>query len=155
MNISKPIGDSTYGPCVIRVVIGLYLSMVGLSAHSNMPGFLQGVRTMFGYSESTSIPLASNFPYICMAVGFLLIIGLWTTMTASLASIISAYLIYNTGLTVQNVAANKDIMILAAQVGQSSLKSMILNRDVLVLAGCVSLLYTGAGFFSIDSFRKG
>lgn len=155
MNISKPLGDSSYGPFVIRVVIGMYLCIVGLSAHSNVPSFITGIQSMYGFSQSGASVLGSNFPYICMLVGFLLIIGLWTTLTAALASAIFAFLIYNTGITVQNVSVNKDIMILASQVSTESFRSLVLNRDVIVLAGCVSLLYTGAGFFSIDSFRKG
>ncbi|MGI6680007.1 MAG: hypothetical protein ACOX3T_00700 [Bdellovibrionota bacterium] len=156
MNISKPIGDSSYGPFIIRGVIGAYLFIVGLAPLDNIAGFADGIKNMYGFSENTSMMLGSNFPYICIFTGFFLIIGMWTTLTASLAAGIFAFLIYNFGITVTpETPMHQDIMMLAFRVSKHPITSYLFNRDVIAFAASISLLYTGAGFFSIDSFRKG
>lgn len=135
MDISKPIGDSAYGPFIIRVVIGAYLFIVGLAPMDDIPGFVEGIKKMYHFSDGVSMMIGSTFPYVCMFTGFFLIIGMWTTLTAMFACAVFAFGIYGFGLTPSEYAP--------------------FNRDIMVLAGCVSLMYTGAGFFSIDSFRKG
>lgn len=134
MDLRKPIGDSSYGPFIIRIMIGSYLFMIGLVPMNDIQGLVEAVKKIYGFQDGTAMLVGSIFPYICMITGFFLIVGMWTTLAAIFASFIYIFGIYGFGLSPSPYEP--------------------FNRDILTLAGCVSLMYTGAGFFSIDSFKN-
>jgi uncharacterized membrane protein YphA (DoxX/SURF4 family) len=74
-------------------------------------------------------------PYFELAAGVLLIVGIWTTLAAMLTS----------------------LMLLSFVIAFGAFPKggeLLFNKDILLLAASVSLLYSGAGALSIDRFRK-
>lgn len=106
-----------------------------------MPGFvhpdfvlqMQGMKAM---PEGVSTVYAILLPYLELLAGAFLIIGFWTTFTAILSAIIFAVSVYLWGI-------------------YPTESKVIFNKDIVLLACAISLLYSGAGAFSMDRFRKG
>ena len=138
MKISEPIGNPAWGALFVRIAIGVLFVLGGLHQLS-LPMSSEAARVIHPVGLLQSMPphtvtfLNLAFPYIQIASGVLLLIGFWTTLGAVVATLVAAMILYRTGIFPQHD---------------------MLNKDVIVFAGALSLMYTGAGAFSVDSFRK-
>ena len=135
MKPGEPIGNPAWGALFIRVAVGCFFVFKGLNEIDHAPIAIQQVGLLKNMPAHLHTLLGLLIPYLEIVAGSLLVIGFWTTIGAAAASLIALFFVYAVGVFPSG--------------------SHLLNRDLIVLAGAMSLLYTGSGAFSVDGFRKG
>lgn len=134
LKINEPVGNPIYGPLLIRMTLGIYFVIAGFSKLDNIPGFIKEVQSFRILPDHIATLYAILLPYAEMAAGVLLIIGIWTTLAALLSSLM--------------------LLSFVLAFGPFPTGGKLFNKDILLLAASMSLLYSGAGALSIDRFRK-
>lgn len=134
MKMNEPLGNAIYGPMLIRLALGAYFVLAGLKKLHNQAQFIAEVQKFGILPAQLSTLYAVLLPYLEIGAGALLLIGIWTTLAALVTSALLASFIYALGLFPNS--------------------SDLFNKDVILLAASMSLLYSGAGGWSIDRFRK-
>lgn len=132
--MNEPLGNAIYGPMLIRLALGAYFVLAGLKKLHNQAQFIAEVQKFGILPAQLSTLYAVLLPYLEIGAGALLLIGIWTTLAALVTSALLASFIYALGLFPNS--------------------SDLFNKDVILLAASMSLLYSGAGGWSIDRFRK-
>ncbi len=133
MKPSSPIGQAIYGPLFIRIALGLYFVLAGLVKLQNPEGFITEIQGMGILSPRGSMLFGIILPYAEIFAGALLVVGFWTVLAAMLTSVMLIAFVLAVGLKPGAFAP--------------------FNKDLILLAASVSILYSGAGAFSIDRFR--
>lgn len=133
--MNQPIGDSSFGPFLIRVSLGSYFVLAGLLKLDNLDAFLQVVSTFSLLPKQLAIIVGGILPYMEVVSGALLVLGFWTTLAGFMSSILLASFVYMFGIYPKG-------------------NTELFNKDIILLCASISLLYTGAGMLSIDNFRK-
>ena len=136
MKPSEPIGNPAWGALFVRLAVGFFFVLKGLNEVDHAPIAIQSVGVLKNLSPHVVTLLGILIPYLEIAAGSLLVLGFWTTLGAFGASAIALFFIYMVGIFPRGISPQ------------------LLNKDLVVLAGSLSLLYTGAGAFSVDKFRK-
>ena len=136
MKMHEPVGKPEYGALFLRMPLGAYFILAGLMKLKSVHVFIETVKAYGMLPENASILVGVLVPYLEVAAGILLLLGLWTTLAAFVASILLASYIYAVGFL---VGEGKELF----------------NKDLILLAAAISLLFTGPGRGSIDGFRKG
>lgn len=136
MKMHEPIGANSHGPMLIRVTLGGYLLMTGYQRLRDIPALVEEVKKFNVLPEHLAQLYGMLMPYLAVGAGSLLIIGMWTTLAAIVSSLIIGSVIY-------------------AMRGYPDTAAKLFDRDIIIFACSLSLLYTGAGTLSIDTFRKG
>lgn len=132
--MNEPIGNPIWGPFFIRVALGAYFLLAGLAKLDNIQGFIQEVQSFNILSPHMSTLYGILLPYVEIAGGTLLILGIWTTLAALLISLMLLSFVIAFGFFPRG--------------------GSMFNKDILLLAAALSLMYSGAGAMSIDRFRK-
>ena len=109
--------------------------LAGLAKLDNLRSFIGEVQKFGILPEPFSTLYAILLPYVEIVAGGMLIIGIWTTLAAICTSLMLASFVFAFGLFPP--------------------PGKLFNKDILLLCASLSLLYSGAGAFSIDRFRKG
>lgn len=134
MKMNHPVGNPLYAPVFIRLTLGAYFVLAGLMKLQNPQAFVDEIKK-FGILKDPILTLYGILlPYFEIGCGTMLIIGVFTTLAAILTSL----------MLISFIVALK----LFPSGGH------LFNKDVVLLAASLSLLWSGAGFFSIDHFRK-
>lgn len=134
MKMNEPIGDSLYGPLILRSVLGAYFIISGMRLLDDIPGFIAEVQRFGILPNQMAAMYAILLPYFQIGVGGLLVIGFWTTFASMISSLM--------------------LISFVIAIGLFPTKFGPFNKDLILLASAISLLYTGAGAFSLDRFRK-
>ena len=135
MKMNEPIGNPIWGPFILRIVLGAYFVLAGWAKLSNVPGFIKEVQS-FGVLPAQAATLYGILlPYFEIVAGVFLIIGIWTTLAALLTSLMLLSFVMAFGIFPKTGA-------------------LLFNKDILLLAASISLMYSGAGAISVDRFRK-
>jgi len=134
MKMHEPVGDACFAPLLIRLGLGSYFVLAGLLKLDDVPGFIEGVRSFNILPDHMATLYGILLPYLEIAFGGLLVIGIWTT----LASIVTSLMLFS----------------FVVAIGVFPEGTNLFNKDIILLAASLSLLYSGAGAFSIDRFRK-
>jgi uncharacterized membrane protein YphA (DoxX/SURF4 family) len=134
MKLNEPVGDARYGPLFVRIPLGAYFVLASLGKLNHAAAFVDEVRRFHVLPDQLGTLYGILLPYVELTVGFFLLLGIWTTLCAVLAALMMfsftlAFGFFHSGVN-------------------------IFNKDILVLGGALSLLFTGAGAYSVDSFRK-
>lgn len=139
---SKPAtssSNSSYGPLFIRISIGAYFIIAGLTKLDHIDAFVNQIRS-FGF---VSYPLATAYggvlPYLEILTGLMLIFGFLTTIAASLCCVMLGTFIYAIGFF---------------PYAKVAFASNLFNKDIILFCATISLFYSGPGAFSIDGFRR-
>ena len=135
MKMNEPVGNSMYGPLFIRLSLGSYFILAGLTKLENPTAFVNEVQKFNILREPLATLYGILLPYVEILSGMLLLLGLWTTLAAILSS----------------------LMLLSFAIALKFFPepgSHLFNKDVILLGASMSLLWSGPGFFSIDYFRK-
>lgn len=135
MKMHEPVANSIYGPLILRATLGVYFFLAGITKLDNMDAFVQVVRNVKILPPNLALVYAILLPYFEVFVGILLVLGIWTTLAAILASAMLVSYIVAIGMFPHQ-------------------GSELFNKDVILLAGTLSLLFTGSGAMSVDRFRK-
>jgi len=135
IKMHEPIGHQVWGPFLVRVSLGGYFVLAGLAKIHNISAFVSEVQATHMLPAPFSTLYAITLPYLEVGAGALMVIGIWTTLAAILMSLMIGSFIFALGLF-----PNHD---------------KLFNKDIILLCASLSLLYSGAGAFSIDRFRKG
>lgn len=135
MKMHEPVGKPEYGALILRMPLGAYFVLAGLMKLKNVHVFIETVKTYNVLPENVAILAGVLIPYLEVGCGALLLLGLWTTLSASISSILLCSYIYSVGFL---VGEGKELF----------------NKDIILLGAALSLLYTGPGRGSIDGFRK-
>jgi uncharacterized membrane protein YphA (DoxX/SURF4 family) len=136
MKMNEPIGDAAFGPLFLRVALGSYFVLAGLLKLENMEAFLKVIETIAFIPKPLAMIIGVLTPYLEVFSGVLLILGFCTTLSALIMSILLCGFIYLFGIYPKG-------------------SSELFNKDIILLAGSICLLFTGAGAISLDKFRKG
>lgn len=134
MKMHQPLGNPIYGPFLVRISIGGYFLLAGLMKLDNIPSFVKEVRSFDILPAHLATLYGILLPYTEVAVGILLLIGIWTTGAAIMASLL--------------------LLSFVIAIGLFPARGDLYNKDLILLAGALSLVFSGAGALSIDRFRK-
>lgn len=134
MKLNEPMGNPLYAPFCIRLGLGAYFILAGLMKLDNLPTFIGHVKAFGILPEQVSLVYGLVLPYFEVTVGTLLVVGFWTTLAGIMSSLMLASFIIALG-TFPNTGK-------------------LFNKDIILLGGSLSLLFSGAGAYSIDRFRK-
>lgn len=134
LKLNRPVGNSMYGPLFIRQALGWYLLLAGVMKLENISKFIDEVHKLNVLPEHISTLYAIVLPYGEIFAGVLLILGFLTTLGSLISAFHFCTLIYVFGFY--------------SSTGQ------LLNKDLVMLAGALSIMYSGAGALSIDRFRE-
>ncbi len=133
--MNEPIGSASVGPLFIRLALGSYLVLAGLLKLDNLDAFINVVQSLSLFPKQIALVLATVVPYLEVASGALLVLGLWTTLSSGIVVLLLTGIIYIFGVFPKGSAE-------------------LFNKDFILLAAAASLLYTGAGAASIDGIKK-
>lgn len=133
MRMHQPVGDSSVGPVFVRLSLGLYFVLAGIRKLDDLAGFVQLVHDYGIVSGHLATLYGTMLPYMEVFVGVLLLLGAWMTFAAGAASLMLLSFVLALGFFPTDGPFNKDIIL---------------------LCGALSLLYTGAGAGSVDTFRS-
>lgn len=134
MDFTKPVGDTAWGPTIFRVALGGYFIMAGMMKLENMGVFLRHVIDFGVLPRQMAIIYGSSLPYAEVIVGALLVVGFWTTLMSMIAALMLLSFVLALGLFPND--------------------PRLFNKDIILLAGAVALMFSGAGRYSIDNFRQ-
>lgn len=132
MKMHEPIGSPDYAALLVRIPLGVYFVMAGLMKLHSPEAFVLSVRKFGVLPEPIATLYGIMLPYFEILAGGFLVIGIWTTLAALLTS----------------------LMLISFVVALGLKSHEPFNKDVLLLGGSLSLLFSGAGRFSVDRFRK-
>jgi len=133
MKINEPIGDTRYAPLFIRLPLGSYFVLAGLSKLDQLAGFVTEVKKMGVLRDNLAALYATLLPYLEIFSGTLIFLGLWTTLASLISSLLLISFIIAFGFFADNT---------------------LLNKDIIVLGATLSLLYSGGGLYSLDNIRR-
>jgi len=134
IKINEPVGDANYGPLFLRMSIGSYFILAALTKLSSMETFIEGVRSIGVIQGHAAMVYSVLLPYMEFGAGVLLVLGFWTTLASIVASLLLCSFLYV--FKIFPFAGN------------------LFNKDLILLSGTLCLMFTGAGAFSIDKFRR-
>lgn len=132
MKMHEPIGSPIYGPLLLRVTLGIYFFLAGEAKLNLGPQFMAEVKSFGLLPDRLAELYAVLLPWLEIFAGILLVLGLWTTLAAILTS----------------------LMLLSFVIAMGPFGHRPFNKDIILLASSLSLLFHGAGALSVDRFRK-
>jgi uncharacterized membrane protein YphA (DoxX/SURF4 family) len=133
MHFGRPLWKSDLAGVLVRIPLGGYFILIGRHKLNNMESFVATVKKINLLPDQLATLYAILLPYTEVGVGVLLVIGLWTTLASILSSLMLASFIFAIGLF--------------------PIYPEVYNKDFLLLGASLSLLASGAGAFSVDTFR--
>ena len=134
MAVNKPLWDVNLGGMFIRIPLGLYFLLAGRMKLEHIEGFIETVRTFGILPDQAAVLYGVMLPWMEVIIGFLLIVGFWTSAVA----IVSSLMLFS----------------FIVAVGIFPMHPDIFNKDIILLCASLALLATGSGAFSVDSFRR-
>lgn len=135
MKINEPIGAGIWAPFMIRVTLGLYFILAGIGKLEVLAAFIEQVKGFGILNPNLSALYATLLPYAEVFIGTLLVLGLWTTLMGLLSSFLILSFILAFGFF---PGGDYDIF----------------NKDVILLAAALSLMYSGPGVYGCDNLRR-
>jgi uncharacterized membrane protein YphA (DoxX/SURF4 family) len=134
IKMNEPIGPAPFGPLLVRLGLGSYFLLAGLSKLQMLSGFIQQVKSFGVLPDNASSLYAVLLPYLEVFIGGCFLLGLWTTLVGLMASFLLISFVFAFGFFPGS--------------------SEIFNKDIVLLGAVLGLLYTGPGAYSIDNVRK-
>ena len=147
MPLSQPVWSNEWSGLLIRLPLGLYLFLSSRAKLGNLAEVIEklqaellaalgGIEWVKLFAEELATLLAVLLPFLEMAVGILLILGLWTTLCGIIAA--ATFAVYT---LVHGMFPDPD-------------SPNVFSTSVILFFVALSLLASGAGAFSIDGFKK-
>ena len=134
MKMNQPIGNALYAPVFVRITLGAYFILAGLMKLDHPEALIDEIRK-FGILKEPLLSLYGILlPYFEITSGLMLVLGIFTTLAAIFTSLMLLS------------------FVIALKVFPSG--GHLFNKDIILLAASLSLLWSGSGFYSIDHFRR-
>jgi uncharacterized membrane protein YphA (DoxX/SURF4 family) len=134
IKFDEPIGNSLYAPFLIRLGLGAYFILAGLMKLDSLPTFVGHVKAFGILPDEISLLYGLLLPYFEVTIGTLLVVGFWTTLASMFSSL----------MLISYIVA----------LGTFPNTTKLFNKDIILLGGSLSLLFSGSGAYSLDRFRK-
>lgn len=134
MKINEPVGSAVWAPLFIRLSLGSYFVLAGLGKLEVLAAFIEQVRGFNMLPGNLAALYGTLLPYAEVFIGGMLIVGLWTTLMGLLAG----------GLILSFICA----------FGFFPGGHDLFNKDLILLATALSLLYSGPGIYALDNVRR-
>jgi uncharacterized membrane protein YphA (DoxX/SURF4 family) len=134
IKINEPIGRNVWAPFLIRLALGGYFIMAGLGKLEVLAAFIEQVKSFGILPNNIAALYATLLPYGEVAIGGLMIAGLWTTLTGILSSLLLLSFVFAFGF----FPGSHDIF----------------NKDLILCAAACSLLFSGPGVYALDNIRR-
>jgi uncharacterized membrane protein YphA (DoxX/SURF4 family) len=134
MKINVPIGNPIYAPLFIRLTLGGYFLLAGVSKLPLLHAFIGQVKSLGVAPENVSTLYATLLPYLEIFVGGALLFGLWTTLVALMAAVMLLSFVFAFGIFPGEFR--------------------IFSKDIILAGGALSLMFSGPGAYSADNLRK-
>jgi uncharacterized membrane protein YphA (DoxX/SURF4 family) len=134
MKINEPIGPAKWAPFFIRASLGLYFVLAGLGKLEVLAAFIEQVKGFGVLPANLASLYGTLLPYAEIFIGACLLLGLWTTLMGLLASLLLVSFIFAFGF----FPGGHDLF----------------NKDVILLAASLSLMYSGPGVYGSDNLRR-
>jgi uncharacterized membrane protein YphA (DoxX/SURF4 family) len=139
MKVSEPIGNAEWAPFFVRITLGCYFMIKGFWGMDNSLAFSQELGRHSGGWGDLMTAYGILAPYLFVVVGGLVIAGFWTTAAGIGAGLLLLPYLWGNGVL---------------HGGLQSILNRNSLKDLMLLAGAISLLFSGAGALSVDKFRK-
>lgn len=136
---SKPLGPACLAPFFLRVSVGIFLILTGARGFEDFKGFTEDLAHSALYAHVAGPGYAAFAPFVLIAVGGLLLIGLWTVGASLVGVIFFLPIFIRAGLF---------------NLPDSLFTHRLLFKDACLLGACLALCFTGGGFLSIDRLMK-
>ncbi len=143
MRIVNPIGSPRVAPLLCRLTLGFYLFLTGVWGFSDPKDFSLTVEVYAGTANGFFNNYAIVAPYLAVVSGALIMLGLFTTGAALIASCLLLPLAIAAGVFSQGAGAFSPYI-----------ENRILFRDAVLLGVSVSLLFSGPGMCSVDELLQ-
>ena len=134
MSLSSPIFKSGFAPVLVRISLGMFLFLAGWKKFQEPELFIEVVKSFHVMPDKAAVLYGTLLPYAEMLSGTLLFFGALTTFAAGLSTVLLFSVVYAYGVFPEGHG--------------------VFNKDIVLLAASLSLLASGAGSFSVDSFRN-
>ena len=134
IKINEPIGPTVWAPFLIRLALGSYFILAGLGKLEVLAAFIEQVKGFGLLPHNVSALYATLLPYGEVALGGMMILGLWTTLTG----IVSGMLILSFVFAFGFFPGGHDLF----------------NKDIILCAAACSLLFSGPGVYALDNVRR-
>ena len=134
IKINQPIGPGVWAPFVIRLALGSYFVMAGLGKLEVLAAFIEQVKAFNILPSNVAALYATLLPYIEVAIGGMMICGLWTTLTGILSGLLILSFVFAFGF----FPGSNDLF----------------NKDIILCAAACSLLFSGPGVYALDNIRR-
>ncbi|MCB0332729.1 MAG: DoxX family protein [Bdellovibrionales bacterium] len=132
--MTEPVGDALYAPFFLRLALGSYFVLAGLAKLDDPGAFVAQVQGFEILPVQFATVYGILLPYVEIVSGGMLLCGMWTTLASIVTSLLLVSFIYAFGFFPP--------------------KSHLFNKDVILLAISLSIMFSGSGAFSVDRFRK-
>jgi uncharacterized membrane protein YphA (DoxX/SURF4 family) len=135
MKLNEPLGPTIWAGFFVRIALGYYLFIQGYLHLNQVPEIVERVKSFNMVPTHLAQLYGSLLPFLAVACGFLLLVGLWTTLAALVSTIMIASFVYafkeypTTWRTAPSVS-------------------------IILLCSSISLLFSGSGALSVDNNRK-
>ncbi len=134
MKINAPIGNPIYAPLFIRLTLGGYFVLAGISKIPLLHAFIGQVKSLGVAPDNVATLYATLLPYLEIFVGGSLMFGLWTTLSALMAALM--------------------LLSFVIAFGIFPGEFQIFSKDVILVGAALSLMLSGPGAYSLDNLRK-
>ena len=134
MKINEPVGSAVWAPLLIRLRLGSYFILAGLGKLEVLAAFIEQVRGFNMLPGNLAALYGTLLPYAEVFIGGMLIVGLWTTLMGLLAGAL--------------------ILSFVCAFGFFPGGHDLFNKDLILMATALSLLYSGPGIYALDNVRR-
>jgi uncharacterized membrane protein YphA (DoxX/SURF4 family) len=134
MKINEPVGSAVWAPLLIRLSLGSYFILAGLGKLEVLAAFIEQVRGFNMLPGNLAALYGTLLPYAEVFIGGMLIVGLWTTLMGLLAGAL--------------------ILSFVCAFGFFPGGHDLFNKDLILMATALSLLYSGPGIYALDNVRR-
>ncbi len=135
--VFKARGSSSFGLLLIRLAIGLTFLLAGAHKAMDVEGFIGYVKSLDVLPPNMAFVLGFILPFAQIVFGALYIIGIFTPLSSLVLSVMLISIMATTG-NVNSAAVSYDIPVYVYQL--------------IMLAGTLTTLFSGAGVISFDAF---
>ncbi len=134
MKLNEPIGNPIFAPLLIRLTLGGYFLVSGFGSLNRISDSVAAIERLQIFPQHIATMYGILLPYLQLVGGALLFLGAWTTLAAILGALI--------------------MLAFVIAFGTGGGFRGFFNKELIMFAASISLLFSGSGAFSVDRFRK-